>query len=799
MAFATHSRWLVGLVWIVVCVGHSIMISADDNLGKPVIDPKTGAVIDPGHSGHGEVFDEGPRQRAYLMGNTGVIVFPITTKSPEAQQYFLQGVGQLHGFWYFEAERSFRQAAALDPDCAMAYWGMAQANLSNEKRAAGFIARAVERKKNLTRLENMWIDALRAYIPEKTATAKDEKKDDKKPAPAQRNTIDTARRKKLIKDLEAIVQEFPDDLEAKAFLVKHIWTNSSSGIPISSHMAVNALITEILAMQPMHPAHHYKIHLWDDEKPSMALPSAALCGQAAPNIAHMWHMPGHTFSNLKRYEDAAWQQEASSRVDHAHMIHDQILPDQIHNYAHNQDWLAKNLTFIGRVHESIALAKNLVELPRHPKYNSLSKGSARMGRSRLINTLVRFELWDELLALANTRYLEPTDLNAEQILRLKVLGIAWFNKGELAKGEEQITALTEKLDALKAEKAAAIEKAEAASREKKETEDQIKKAGEKAGQPFADKMKPYESAIKELNGHRAIAKSDWNEAWDQLKPADAGLEYMSRARLAADDEDEALRLAREAVQKGTNEVYPQANLVDILYGSGEVDEAKTQFEKLRGMSSQIDLDLPIFQRLKPLVKELGLADDWRQARPTPGDIGVRPELASLGPFTWHPFLAAPWSLPDSEERNVSLAQFQGKPVVVIFYLGVGCLHCVEQLKAFAPMAKEYEASGISIVAISTDDIPNLKKTLERKPGDPEVTFPLVSDPEMNVFKAYRAYDDFEDLPLHATLLIDGDGYIRWQDISYEPFADAKYLLSESQRLLGSNKVSIPAETAAAGE
>src|SRR5437870_5338275 len=84
-----------------------------------------------GHSYHGESFNEGPRQRAYLMGNTGNVHFPVTTASPEAQKFIDQGIGQLHGFWYFEAERSFRQAAALDPDCAMAYWGMAMANTNN--------------------------------------------------------------------------------------------------------------------------------------------------------------------------------------------------------------------------------------------------------------------------------------------------------------------------------------------------------------------------------------------------------------------------------------------------------------------------------------------------------------------------------------------------------------------------------------------------------------------------------------------------------------------------------------------
>src|SRR5512142_526945 len=64
------------------------------------------AILTPGHSAHGEAFNEGPRQRAYLMKGIFRVHFPVTTKSSLAQKYFEQGVVQLHGFWYFEAERS---------------------------------------------------------------------------------------------------------------------------------------------------------------------------------------------------------------------------------------------------------------------------------------------------------------------------------------------------------------------------------------------------------------------------------------------------------------------------------------------------------------------------------------------------------------------------------------------------------------------------------------------------------------------------------------------------------------------
>src|SRR2546423_15657685 len=116
-----------------------------------------------GHSLHGEAFNEGPRQSAHLIPGTGKVKFKITSKHPQAQAFFNQGVGQLHGFWYFEAERSFRQALALDSDCVMCYWGMAMANANNANRAKDFIKKAAERKDKVSPRERAWIEALAAY------------------------------------------------------------------------------------------------------------------------------------------------------------------------------------------------------------------------------------------------------------------------------------------------------------------------------------------------------------------------------------------------------------------------------------------------------------------------------------------------------------------------------------------------------------------------------------------------------------------------------------------------------------
>ena len=62
-------------------------------------------------------------------------------------------------------------------------------------------------------------------------------------------------------------------------------------------------------------------------------------------------------------------------------------------------------------------------------------------------------------------------------------------------------------------------------------------------------------------------------------------------------------------------------------------------------------------------------------------------------------------------------------------------------------------------------------------------FTFVCDTEQVSFRSYRAYDDFEEMPLHSTVLIDAEGRLRWQDISFEPFAEVDWLLAECRRLL----------------
>jgi len=104
-----------------LCLPLATAHSADKSADAEKAESKSAEETLAGHSYHGEVFNEGPRRQAYLMEGTGDVHFDVTVKNPAAQKFLDQALGQLHGFWYLEAERSFRHAANLDPDCAMAF------------------------------------------------------------------------------------------------------------------------------------------------------------------------------------------------------------------------------------------------------------------------------------------------------------------------------------------------------------------------------------------------------------------------------------------------------------------------------------------------------------------------------------------------------------------------------------------------------------------------------------------------------------------------------------------------------
>ena len=735
--------------------------------------------VAPGHSMHGAAFDEGPRQKARLMSGMPEIRFGVTTTNDLARRFFLQGVGQLHGFWYLEAERSFRGAAAADPGFPMAYWGMAMANIHNPKRAAEFIQEASKRKGSASSRERLWIDALAEYHRD----------------PA-RNEGD--RRRDYIRALEGIIQEHPDDVEAKAFLAFHIWDNGSRGIPIGSAQAVESLLKEVFAAQPNHPAHHYRIHLWDGEKdPSAvrALPSAALSGQSSPGVAHQWHMAGHTFNKLRRYPDTAWQQEASVRVDNAQVMQDRLMPDQIHNYAHNSEWLVQTLSHLGAASRAVELACNMVEMPRHPRFNTLDLrtngtpydvrgGTAVHGRRRLLETLLRWEMWDVALRLAETALLEPTELPEEQGRRARLLGLAHVGLGQLDRVAGDIELVRKAMQHARDLRRLAVDAAEERALSEKKSRGDVDKAMAEALKPYSEVIESLGDQARELEFAVDVARGETNGMLARLDALRSiSKERQARWRFRLGDREKALTLAREAVEGGTNQVHPLLVRTELLWEAGRTHEALEVFGVLRERAAWLEPGLAAVDRIAPVIAAAGSKGEWRPRPSYPEDSGRRPPIESLGPFHWEPRPAPDLEVTGLGGRVHRLTGYRGRPVLVVFYLGHRCVHCMEQLQQLSPRAKEFGEAGIDILAVGTDTPEGLAKTLEGAGPAGGFPFPLAADPGRVAFRAWHAHDDFEDVPLHGVFLVDGDGRVRWQDMGPEPFTDFHFLLQECRRLL----------------
>lgn len=718
-----------------------------------------------GHSYHGEAFNEGPRQAAELMDGMAPIRFATSAQTDEAQRFIEQGVAQLHGFWYLESERSFRQAAKLEPDLAIAYWGMAMANVNNDDRARGFITEAMERRDgHATRRERLYIEALDRLLEQDEAkpdeTKPDEaedgaEKDDSNDESEKERRQETERKRieRYLADLEGILHEFPDDIEAKALLAVQLWMAERDGVKMPSRYAVSALLDDVFDVRPMHPAHHYKIHLWDRQRPENALESAAKCGPALPGVAHMWHMPGHIYSRLHRYNDAAWQQEASARIDHRHMIDARLMPDEIHNFAHNNEWLTRNLIHVGRVDDALVQARNLVSMPMHPRYNSFGKrGSFQYGHQRLLQVLTTYGLWERLLEEAKGASLAKTGDDELDDERAAWIAVATWMTGDREQGRQLLREMRR-------------QHASDEEEESKKENDRRKKL------------------IARVRAAAAAVRQDPEAVNRNAKTAKLDRSLHARWLARAGDIDGGLELAREAVKRGPGEVPPLAVLVDLLWRAEKRDQAESRFGKLRRLAVHADLETPLLARIRPIADAFGAGDEWRESAEPASDLGERPPLDSLGPFRWDGYAAPNWVASDAAGTKVSGDRFAGQPRVMIFYLGFGCLHCVEQLHAFTPVAERFREAGIELLAVSTESVSELRTGTEN--FDREISIPLFADPSHEVFKSFRCWDDFEDQPLHGTFLIDAEGRVRWQDISYEPFEDAEFLLRESKRLLES--------------
>ena len=376
-----------------------------------------------GHSSHGTAFDSGLRQRPWKMEGIGHTHFAITTTVPEVQEWFDQGNTLLHSFWFAEAERSFRWCLKLDPNCAMAYWGLARTGLNwftrgdldtpETKRYLDFLNEAVRRKDSVTPRERMYIEAwATVYFGE---------------------TKGKERLHKLAGELQKIVLKYPDDVEAKALFA--LFT-----IGDGNALGTELVIRQVLEKEPDHPgAHHYRIHNWDHVDPMQALPSCLQYGVVAPNIGHADHMPGHNYTKLGLWREAARSMDMATRVELRYMSERMALPFETWNYAHNRNYLCYIQEQLGMPAASLQGARDLIAAPRDPESNKdNSYGAFDQGMIALVRALVKFERWDDILAKSNSAAIPWRDISSDKTLRAFAETMAYIGKTNLVDAQSRL-------------------------------------------------------------------------------------------------------------------------------------------------------------------------------------------------------------------------------------------------------------------------------------------------------------------------------------------------------------------------
>lgn len=283
-----------------------------------------------------------------VMQGIGHSHFVITTKSPQAQQWFDQGLALLHCFWDYEALRAFEQSVRLDPDCAMCEWGISQAlsMRGGTDQAKAELSKAKELSEKSSDLEKQLILAF---------AESDEKKGDE-----AQQAFD--------KRLAALVDTYPDDLELRLIMAWHTGGGYDNGEARPGAIYKQAMLRNILHDHPDNAAaNHYWIHVLEvSSHPERALESAEKLGSLAPASGHMVHMPGHIFYRLGDYERARQVFLASKRVDEDYMARQHVPIADDWNYVHNLSYLIADCAEDGRYTEALEHARSLAGAANDP-------------------------------------------------------------------------------------------------------------------------------------------------------------------------------------------------------------------------------------------------------------------------------------------------------------------------------------------------------------------------------------------------------------------------------------------------
>ncbi|MGZ8846399.1 MAG: hypothetical protein ACXW3C_08030 [Pyrinomonadaceae bacterium] len=365
----------------------------------------------------------------------GSHVFPVTTKSKQAQLFMNQGLNLSYAFNHAEAGRAYREAARLDANLAMAYWGEALAlgpNINapmdpgNEPKALEVIQKATALKSKASPREQALIDALTHRY---SGRAEDRHARDVAYADAMRK----------------VHLQFPDDQDIAMLYVESVmdlrpwgyWTRD--GTPYERTAEIVALTEKVMARNSQHPgALHLYIHLMEAYQAEKAEAAADRLLTLMPAAGHMVHMPAHIYQRVGRYSDAARSNELAIAADEDYIsqCRAQGLYPMAY-YPHNLHFLWFAATADGRSKLAIAAARKAASRVD----DETLKAVPLLAGFRVVPyfALTRFGKWDDMLR-------EPEPPATSAYLRGQwhyARGTAFLGKGQMNEAEQEFAKLSE--------------------------------------------------------------------------------------------------------------------------------------------------------------------------------------------------------------------------------------------------------------------------------------------------------------------------------------------------------------------
>jgi tetratricopeptide (TPR) repeat protein len=376
---------------------------------------------------------------APLYDNLGNHHHPITA-SPEAQRYFDQGLTLSYAFNHAEAIRSFEQAAALDPACAMCYWGVAfalgpniNAPITEDAAAAAWkaIGEARSRAASVSEREQAYIEALaNRYTPDPKAER----------APLDRAYADAMR---------ALAAKYPDDLDAATLYAQSVMDTSpwnywgKDGTPHPFTADVLSALEGVLARKPDHiGAIHLYIHAVEaSDNPGRAEAYADRLAALVPGAGHLVHMPAHVYLRVGRYADAASTNEQAVKSDEAYFAGNPVAGNmtyQVGYVPHNHHFIVAAASFQGRRARAMEAARATragahADMFRDPAMGGMAQHFALTP----VFTMMRFALWDQILA----EPAPPDDLPYMRAIWHTARGLALTGRRRLDEAQKEQAAL----------------------------------------------------------------------------------------------------------------------------------------------------------------------------------------------------------------------------------------------------------------------------------------------------------------------------------------------------------------------